>query len=168
MIPITAGTIIFDNKMFKEIERKFLVKKDSLHLFNDGELYRQGYIYTDEQKVIRVRIIGKKGVLTIKNKVEKFSKDEFEYEIPVFDAEYMLENLCSNRVIEKYRTKILVKNQLWEVDRFIGLNEGLLIAEIELQAENQIIDKPEWIGEEVTMDKRYYNSYLASKPFTTW
>ncbi len=154
--------------MSKEIERKFLVNPAYWHLFQKGKLYRQGYIFSDEQKVVRVRIADSKGFLTIKSQLRGFTRDEFEYEIPLADADYILNNLSSKPLIEKYRTKVNINSSLWEVDRFIGDNEGLVIAEIELRSEEQKFDKPEWIDKEVTGESKYYNYSLVKNPFCTW
>lgn len=154
--------------MNKEIERKFLVKSEYLHLFQEGKLYRQGYLFSDKDKVVRTRLIENKGFLTIKSKLSGFTRDEFEYEIPFKDAEYIISNLCLKPLIEKYRSKVTINNVIWEVDKFIGENEGLVIAEIELENEKQSIILPEWVDREVTGDTRYYNSNLVKNPFYKW
>jgi adenylate cyclase len=154
--------------MSKEIERKFLIKPKHKHLFDKGELYRQGYLFSDQDKVVRVRVIDNKGFLAVKSKLSGFTRDEFEYEIPAADAEHILNNLCLKPLIEKYRTKILVNDFIWEVDKFIGDNDGLFIAEVELEDEKQIVILPEWIDKEVTGDSRYYNSNLVKNPFCKW
>lgn len=154
--------------MSKEIERKFLVKPAYFHLFQEGELYRQGYIFSDKHKTVRARIIKNKGFLTIKSKARGFTRDEFEYEIPFLDAEFILNNLCEKPLIEKYRSKVQVNIDIWEIDKFIGDNEGLFLAEIELNSEDQSFDKPEWVDKDVTGDIRYYNSSLVKNPFSNW
>jgi len=154
--------------MSKEIERKFLVKPEYRHLFQEGKLYRQCYLFSDKDKVVRVRVIDVKGFLAIKSKLSGYTRDEFEYEIPFTDAEYMIKNLCRSSIIEKYRSELLINNFLWEVDKFVGKNEGLIIAEIELKDEKQSIIIPEWVDREVTADSRYYNSNLAENPFCNW
>lgn len=154
--------------MSKEIERKFLVKPDYWHLFQEGKLYSQGYLFSDKDKVVRVRLIDDKGFLAVKSKRSGFTRDEFEYEIPFSDAEYMMNNFCTGSIIKKYRSELLINNLLWEVDKFVGENEGLVMAEIELEDEKQFIILPEWADREVTADSRYYNSNLAENPFCNW
>ncbi len=154
--------------MSKEIERKFLVKPEFRHLFQNGKLYRQGYLFSDKEKAIRIRLVDDKGFLAVKSKLSGFTRDEFEYEIPYTDAEYIINSLCYDRIIEKYRSKVLINNLLWEIDNFTGENEGLMIAEIELENEKQYFDLPDWIDKEVTGDIRYYNSNLVKNPFCNW
>jgi CYTH domain-containing protein len=154
--------------MSKEIERKFLVTSNEWKSLSNKILYRQGYIAIYKGGVVRVRTIQDKGYITIKSQRNNLTRDEFEYEIPFEDAGYMLENLCLTPLVEKYRTKINYNGMVWEVDDFIGENEGLVIAEIELEYESQKIDIPPWIGVEVTNDSKYYNSNLVSMPFSKW
>lgn len=154
--------------MGKEIERKFLVVNDIWRKLGKSEFYQQGYLLIEKGKTIRVRAIGEKAFLTIKSAAINFSRDEFEYQIPISDAKYLLENLCEKPIIEKYRTKISIDNLIWEVDEFIGENEGLIFAEVELQSEEQKIILPDWIGKEVTGDHHYNNSYLVRYPFKSW
>ncbi|HPI38246.1 MAG TPA: CYTH domain-containing protein [Ignavibacteriaceae bacterium] len=154
--------------MGKEIERKFLVKSEEWKSLAKGTYYRQGYLSTVKERVVRVRTIDDKGFLTIKGKVEGISRSEFEYEIPVDDANLMLDSLCEKPIIEKYRAKIEYKGAIWEVDEFHGENEGLVVAEVELKDENQVVEIPSWIGEEVSGDPRYFNSNLIKNPFTKW
>ena len=155
-----------------EIEQKYLVKNNEWKSFAKGTLYRQGYIHSDESRAIRVRIIGDKGILTIKGATMKTllgaSRLEFEYEIPIDEASQMLDELCGGGIIEKYRFKIPVGDLIWEVDEFLGDNEGLVVAEVELESEAQSITMPDWIGEEVTKDVRYFNSNLSKKPYKNW
>jgi adenylate cyclase len=154
--------------MGKEIERKFLVKTDRWVKPDSGNLYRQGYISSTRKHTVRVRVAGDKGILTIKGKSAGFSRAEYEYEIPQSDAEEMLLNLCENLLIEKLRYKIKQDRLTWEVDEFLGENEGLLLAELELETEDQDFEKPEWLGREVTGDYRYYNASLSRHPFKKW
>lgn len=154
--------------MAKEIERKFLVKSDEWRSVADKKLYRQGYLYINLGGVVRVRTVSNKGYITIKSQRNNLTRDEFEYEIPFEDADYMLSHLCLKPLIEKYRTKINYNGIIWEVDDFIGENEGLVIAEIELEFENQKIDLPNWLGAEVTNDPRYFNSNLVNMPYSKW
>ena len=154
--------------MAKEIERKFLVKSDEWRSVADKKLYRQGYLYINLGGVVRVRTVSDKGYITIKSQRNNLTRDEFEYEISFEDADYMLSHLCLKPLIEKYRTKINYNGIIWEVDDFIGENEGLVIAEIELEFENQKIDLPNWLGAEVTNDPRYFNSNLVNMPYSKW
>ncbi len=152
-----------------EIERKFLVKGDTWRSSDQGKLYRQGYVLTQNQTTtVRVRIVGDRAYLTLKGKTQGFTREEFEYPIPLEDAQIMLENLCSRPLIEKIRYRINVANLVWEVDEFQGENQGLILAEVELISENQDFELPDWIGEEVTQDLRYYNVNLAKYPYQTW
>ena len=151
-----------------EIERKFLVKNDQWRKLSEGELYRQGYISTDANKTVRIRTIGKKGYLTIKGITKNAIRDEFEYEIPIEDANEMLEGFCERPLIEKTRYKITVDRRIWEIDEFLGENEGLIIAEVELDDVNDDFVLPNWIGKEVTEDPRYYNANLVKDPYSNW
>ncbi|MGB5768999.1 MAG: CYTH domain-containing protein [Crocosphaera sp.] len=152
-----------------EIERKFLLKNDNWRFLATGKVYRQGYILTEDKiTTIRVRIIGTDAYLTIKSKTEGISRNEFEYSIPLEDAEIMLNTLCNRPLIEKIRYKVIQEELVWEVDEFQGENEGLILAEVELKDENQTINLPDWVGEEVTYDSRYYNVNLAKHPYQTW
>ena len=150
-----------------EIERKFLVKNDSWKAAADkGRLCRQGYLKSDGGMTIRIRMMGKKAFLTIKGPTTGISRTEFEYEIPCADAEALLE-LCGS-LVEKVRHHISYAGMVWELDVFTGANEGLVMAEIELESEGQEVGLPEWAGEEVSGDSRYYNASLAKHPFTGW
>ena len=151
-----------------EIERKFLVKSDIWKNLGNKKFYQQGYLLIDKSKTIRVRTIDDKGFLTIKGASIGISRSEFEYEIPIDDGKQMLELLCEKPLIEKYRTKIKLNELIWEVDEFINDNAGLIIAEVELKNENQKIDLPEWIGEEVSGNHHYNNSYLVKNPYKNW
>jgi len=151
-----------------EIERKFLVKGDKWRTLGQGTLYRQGYISTHNLTTVRVRLVGDQGYLTIKGKTENFSRVEYEYPIPGSDAQEMLETLCDRPLIEKTRYRIEDKGLVWEVDEFIGENEGLIFAEVELTQENQDVELPDWIGQEVTGDPNYYNANLVRHPFSQW
>jgi CYTH domain-containing protein len=154
--------------MPKEIERKFLVKSDSWRQLAQGSVYRQGYISTQKAATVRVRIADNQGYLTIKGRSEKYTRAEFEYVIPVADAQEMLDTLCDRPLIEKVRYKIDWAGLTWEIDEFDGANKGLIIAEVELSDEEQQIELPDWIGEEVSDDPRYFNSNLAKVPFSQW
>ena len=154
--------------MGKEIERKFLVKNDSYKQYATCEIYQQGFLNTDKERVVRVRIVNENAFLTIKGVSSGIARKEFEYEIPLGDAEDLIANLCIKPTITKTRYFVSIGEQCWEVDEFAGENEGLVIAEIELKKENQASKLPEWIGEEVTGDERYYNANLIAKPYKTW
>ena len=153
--------------MGKEIERKFLVKGDKWRSLGKGVLYRQGYIPTSGKETVRVRIVGDTGYLTIKGATVGKARMEFEYPIPLQDAEEMLDHLCTFPLIEKKRYKIKQGDLVWEVDEFSGENEGLIIAEVELETENQTITLPDWIDREVS-DPKYYNANLAKHPYSQW
>jgi len=151
-----------------EIEHKYLIKDDSWRSSaGTGLVCKQGYLVANRTKTVRVRVIGAKAYLTVKGATIGISRPEYEYEIPVADAEAMLA-LCESRIIEKTRYYIDHAGMLWEVDVFAGKNHGLIIAEVELESEDQLFERPSWVGEEVSEDVRYYNAYLAFHPFSTW
>jgi adenylate cyclase len=150
-----------------EIERKFLLAGDAWRALGTPMLLRQGYLSSDPARVVRVRVDGDQAYLTIKGKSTGATRGEWEYSIPLADANELLA-LCEQPLVEKTRRKIEVGGNVWEVDEFLGANQGLVIAEIELSSEDQAFDKPDWIGEDVTDDKRYYNSNLAKHPFSDW
>ncbi len=153
--------------MAQEIERKFLVKSDQWKQYQgQATIYRQGYIYTENGTTVRVRVAGSQGFLTIKGKTSGKTRSEFEYSISVEDAQEMLDSFCDHPLIEKTRTKLKIGNLTWEIDEFTGENEGLILAEVELENEDQEIEIPEWIGEEVTDDPRYYNANLVKNPYS--
>ncbi|AHJ30349.1 CYTH domain-containing protein [Nodularia spumigena CS-584] len=154
--------------MAQEIERKYLLKEDSWRKIAQGSVYCQGYIATKDKVTVRVRIVGKQGYLTIKGPSVECSRLEFEYPIPVEDAQEMLNTLCQKPFIEKIRYKVEWGGLIWEIDEFDGLNKGLILAEVELSDPNQQISLPPWVGEEVTQDPRYFNSYLVTNPFSQW
>jgi adenylate cyclase len=150
-----------------EIERKFLVKGEAWCTLGTGFVYRQGYIATGA-RTVRVRVVGEQGYLTIKGPTIGVARAEYEYAIPVEHALEMLQFLCDRPLIEKIRYRIPWAGLLWEIDEFAGENQGLIMAEVELHEANQPIEFPNWIGEEVTHDPRYYNSSLAKYPFSRW
>ena len=152
--------------MGKEIERKFLVKEGTWRNAK-GTRYRQGYLSTVKERTVRVRTIEDKAYLTIKGIAIGASRMEFEYEIPRQDAATLLD-ICKRPLIEKNRYKTEHGGFVWEVDEFFGENQGLIVAEIELESEDQYFPKPDWIGEEVTGDPRYFNSNLIKNPYTKW
>lgn len=154
--------------MAKEIERKFLVNDNSYKKVCMGILYKQGYLNSNPERTVRVRIADNKGFLTIKDRAIGLTRSEFEYEIPYEDAQQILQDICEKPIIEKTRYKYDYMGYIWEIDEFHGENEGLVIAEIELNNENESFSLPEWVGEEVTHDCRYFNSYLIKNPFQNW
>ena len=149
-----------------EIERKFLVVGDAWRQ-GEGIPYAQGYLNRDAQRTVRVRIAGERAFLTIKGKSTGATRAEFEYEIPVADAEQLLP-LCDGAVIRKKRHRVGHAGNTWEVDEFEGDNAGLVVAELELDSEEQPYQRPAWLGREVTGDPRYYNSSLAAHPYRNW
>jgi adenylate cyclase len=150
-----------------EIERKFLLAGEGWRALGTPLLLRQGYLSSDKQRVVRVRVEGEQAYMTIKGKSVGATRGEWEYPIPLADANELLA-LCEQPLVEKYRRRIEFAGNVWEVDEFLGANQGLVVAEIELQAEDQPFDKPDWIGAEVTHDPRYYNSNLARHPYSGW
>jgi adenylate cyclase len=151
-----------------EIERKFLVLNNDWEKYGSPILYKQGYLSTHADRTVRVRITGDNAFLTIKGRNEGIKRLEYEYEIPINEANELLNFLCDHPIIEKTRTKIEWEGFIWEVDEFMGINKGLVIAEIELPSENTHFKKPNWIGKEVSEDIRYYNSNLTKLPFSKW
>lgn len=151
-----------------EIERKFLLAGDGWRGLGTPTLMRQGYLVADAVRTVRVRIEGERAVITVKGKSTGASRGEWEYAIPVPDAAELLDGLCEQPLVEKVRHRIEHAGHVWEVDEFLGLNAGLVVAEIELGAEDEAFDKPDWIGREVTGDKRFYNSSLIRHPYSEW
>ena len=158
-----------EKSMSVEIERKFLLKNLDWKKEAVGIEICQGYVELPNGD-LRVRIYGEKAFLTVKSKQksERLTRLEFEYEIPVSDARGMLENICQKPYIQKYRYKVQFGDKLWEIDEFFGENSGLIVAEIELESECESFEKPSWIGEEVSSDFRYYNSNLVQNPYCNW
>ncbi|MBU8871951.1 MAG: CYTH domain-containing protein [Gemmatimonadales bacterium] len=156
--------------MGMEIERKFLIVADTWRSLAEGTFFRQGYLNSSKERTVRVRTMGTRAALTIKGLATGAVRQEFEYEIPFSDAKELLE-LCEQPLIEKTRYRIPHEGLVWEVDEFHGLNEGLIVAECELESADQAdqdMNKPDWVGEEVTGDSRYFNSSLITKPFSDW
>lgn len=155
--------------MGMEIERKFLLKKEWKKQVQHCRpaIIRQGYLAAEAERTVRVRIKDQEGYLTIKGKSKGMSRAEYEYEIPLGDAEHLL-LLCKEPLIEKNRYTLKVEGQCWELDEFFGDNTGLFLAEAELESEEQPLRIPDWVGIEVTHDKRYYNSRLSEKPYKHW
>lgn len=151
-----------------EIERKFLVQGEAWKQQGRSELLRQGYLSSHPERTVRVRIEGDKAVMTIKSKSVGASRGEWEYPLPMADAAEFLDTLCEQPIIEKVRHRIDFAGFTWEVDEFLGANAGLVVAEIELPSEDQQFDRPDWVGEEVTQDQRYFNSNLVKHPYRDW
>ncbi|MDL2060269.1 CYTH domain-containing protein [Mesosutterella sp. AGMB02718] len=154
--------------MGKEIERKFLVVGGEWRKLARGTAYRQGYLNSQKERTVRIRTIGQKAFLTVKGPTVGVTRLEFEYEIPYADCVTMLAQLAEKPIIEKNRYKIPQGPYTWEIDEFLGVNKGLVVAEIELPSEDAPFEKPAWIGREVSGDPRYFNSNLVKHPFTTW
>jgi len=155
--------------MGKEIERKFLINQQKWDHLNKpvGKLFRQGYLLTDKDKTIRVRATSTKGFLTIKGQTIGATRMEYEYEIPLAEATELLDHFSLSE-LSKTRYEIPFNGKLWEVDVFLGDNKGLIVAEIELESEEEAFDLPEWVSKEVTEEEKYYNSNLTVKPFKDW
>jgi CYTH domain-containing protein len=152
-----------------EIERKFLVAGEFRHLAFKKSRIRQGYLASGKGGTVRIRTKGKKGFVTIKGKSLNggLSRYEWEKKISLKDAEELL-LLCTDGLIDKYRHEIKVGRHVFEVDEFLGENQGLIVAEVELGSEDEVFIRPEWLGEEVTGDRKYYNSQLVKRPFCQW
>ena len=155
--------------MATEIELKFLVRDDSWRgQVREQFSIRQGYLANTERGSIRVRISGNTATLNIKSMTIGATRTEFEYTVPVVDAVYILENLCLQPVIDKTRYLVSLDGHTWEVDEFAGQNAGLIVAEIELDSPDARYTRPDWLGEEVTHDPRYYNVNLLEHPYNEW
>ncbi len=154
--------------MSVEIERKFLVRGSGWKTLGQGISIRQGYLSTNPDRVVRVRIEGDMATLTIKGRTKGMTRGEWEYTIPLAEADQLLNDLCERPLTEKTRTRILYEGMVWEVDEFFGDNQGLVVAEIELESEEQSFAKPDWIAAEVTDDARYFNANLLRHPFSVW
>ena len=155
--------------MGKEIERKFLIDHQKWNNLSkpEGKLFRQGYLLSDKDKTVRVRATETKGFLTIKGQTIGATRMEYEYEIPVGEATELLDHFSLTE-LSKTRYEITSNGKVWEIDVFLGDNKGLIVAEIELDSEDEIFELPDWISREVTEEEKYYNSNLAVKPFKDW
>jgi adenylate cyclase len=151
-----------------EIERKFLVCDDGWRSLAQGAPLRQGYLSSHPDRTVRVRIEGSTAMLTIKGRTVGATRGEWEYPIPLDEATLLLDRVCERPIIDKTRYRIAHQGMLWEVDEFHGDNAGLVVAEIELAAEDQPFDKPDWVGAEVTHDSRYFNASLLRHPYKDW
>jgi len=155
--------------MALEIERKFLVKNDDWRNAADGgSAYRQGYLIGARQASVRVRVEGDEAFLNIKSMTLGVTRQEYQYPIPVTEAEEMLATLCEHPLVEKTRYHVDYAQHLWEIDVFAGANAGLVVAEVELNSEQEHVELPPWVGIEVSDDPRYYNVNLVKQPFKTW
>lgn len=154
--------------MAREIERKFLVTDLAAVEAAPAVAIRQGYLSTVPERTVRVRRSGTRGFITVKGLAAGATRAEFEYEIPDDDADEMLDTLALRPLIEKTRRRIPVGDLVWEVDVFEGENAGLVVAEVELPAEDQPLELPDWVGAEVTTDQRYTNASLVERPYRLW
>jgi len=154
--------------MATEIEKKFLVDTKKLPTLGDGKAIKQGYFPTSGSSVVRVRISDNDAFLTIKGENQGMSRLEFEYAIPLSDAEEMFNKLCQSGKIDKTRYHITVGTHVWELDIFHGDNDGLVVAEVELGDEMESFELPDWVTDDVTGEAKYYNSRLISHPFKQW
>lgn len=154
--------------MSKEIERKYLVKPGAWTPRDAGMHFKQGYLNSQKERVVRVRIEGSVAKLTIKGLTTGVSRSEFEYPLPLADAEILLGQLCEQPLIDKHRHREDHHGLTWEIDVFHGDNEGLVVAEVELPTESFTPTLPPWAGEEVSSDPRYFNSNLLRNPYRNW
>lgn len=155
--------------MPQEIEHKFLLKKDLWR----GQVQRsarmtQGYLQSSPASSIRVRIVGEQAFLNIKSATLGIARQEYEYPIPLAEAEEILATLCDKSFIDKTRHYVEYAGHTWEIDEFHGDNAGLLVAEIELGAVDEVFERPEWVGDDVSHESKYYNSCLVKNPFSQW
>jgi CYTH domain-containing protein len=151
-----------------EIERKFLVRGDGWRTGAAGTVLQQGYLAADVARSVRVRLAGDQAFLTIKGKSEGLVRREFEYAIPAEDAAELLHHLCLRPLIEKTRYRRDFGGRVWEIDEFSGENAGLILAEVELAFPDECVALPDWVGDEVSRDPRYYNANLIRKPYSRW
>ena len=155
--------------MAVEIERKYLVVNDKWKSFIESEsIMKQGYLATVDNASIRIRVANGKAFLNIKSATLGIRRSEFEYEIPLQDGDEMLDNLISGSVIDKVRYKVRCGAHIWDLDLFHGDNEGLIVAEVELDSEDEVFEIPEWVGAEVSGDPKYYNASLVKHPYCDW
>ena len=155
--------------MATEIEHKFLLRDERWRLAIERSTpMRQGYLTSDARCSVRVRVADGQGFLNIKSGTLGIQRSEYEYPIPLAEAEEILDTLCEKPLLEKTRHFLRFDGRLWEIDEFAGANAGLIVAEVELDEPDQPFARPDWVGEEVSHDLRYYNSQLARHPYTTW
>ncbi len=154
--------------MGQEIERKFLIDIGKLGVLENGQSIKQGYVPTNNKTAVRVRVKGSEAFITLKGEIKGTTRSEFEYPIPVEDALAIMNELCSGPTIDKTRYVVKSAGHAWEIDIFHGDNEGLIVAEVELEDENEIVEIPDWVTKEITGDMKYYNSNLLDHPFSKW
>ena len=154
--------------MAKEIERKFLIDISGVESIGSGSRIKQGYISTTDNTAVRIRVSGAAAYLTLKGENQGATRSEFEYEIPIEDANEIIKELCSGPVIDKTRYLVEYGSHTWEIDVFHGDNDGLIVAEVELESETEEVDLPKWVINEVTGEVKYYNSSLLDNPFNKW
>jgi adenylate cyclase len=155
--------------MAKEIERKFTVTSDTWRVYvTHQENFIQGYLANNKSCSIRVRLSGDSATLNIKSAALNVYRDEFDYPIPLPDGKELLTRICQPPFIEKTRYYVQYRDHTWEIDEFKGENKGLVIAEIELKSTDELFDRPDWVGKEVSDDYRYYNVMLLEHPFKNW
>lgn len=156
------------NAMGREIERKFLVNGDGFRNGSNHSRIVQGYLSVDPERTVRVRTCDGKAYLTVKGKTRGIARMEYEYEIPANDAREMQEGMCVGSIIEKVRYNVEYQGFTWEVDVFGGDNQGLIVAEIELEEETSVFPAPPWLGVEVSADPRFFNAQLTRNPYKNW
>ena len=154
--------------MAKEIERKFLIDISGVESIGSGSRIKQGYISTTDNTAVRVRVSGVVAYLTLKGENQGATRPEFEYEIPIEDANEIIKELCSGPIIDKTRYLVEYGSHTWEIDVFHGDNDGLIVAEVELESETEEVDLPKWVINEVTGEVKYYNTSLLDNPFNKW
>ena len=151
-----------------EIERRFLLKNDAWKAVAGAPcLMSQGYLSVEKERIIRLRIIGNRAWLTLKGYISDVSRSEFEYEIPVADAQTMMDTMCPFR-LEKHRHEVSYQGFVFEIDEYFGDNAPLIVAELELPAEDTPFPRPDWLGEEITSDGRFTNAYVSKHPYSQW
>lgn len=154
--------------MKTEIERKFIVSGTAYKDLGTYEHCMQGYIPSTNDPLVRIRMIGSKSFLTMKSNINGLTRLEYEYQIPNQDAAELIKLFCKDSMVEKNRYIVVYKSTIWEVDEFLGDNAGLVVAEVELDTEDQFFNKPDWIKEEISTNKKYYNYNLAHHPYKKW
>jgi adenylate cyclase len=154
--------------MSTETERKFLVTNEDWRIGVSSDYFQQAYITTGPPASVRIRITNDTAILNIKQSTLDITRAEYEYQIPLTEAQEILNTLTTGHTIEKNRYTIQHQGLNWEIDEFLGQNKGLIIAELELDSEDQTFENPPWLGQEVSQDPRYFNTYLSQKPYTTW
>jgi CYTH domain-containing protein len=154
--------------MTNEIEHKYVVRRELWQPLTTGTPYRQGYLSSDKERVVRLRIAGEQAFLTVKGLTTGIERLEFEYAIPLADATVMLDQLCEKPLIDKTRHRQEFAGRVWEIDVFHGDNDGLIVAEVEVENARAVIQAPQWVGAEVSADARYFDGNLQARPYNTW